>query len=256
MKLTLSKPMNHAAFRFYASLNDFLSEEHQYTSFHQQFSNKVSIKDLIESLGVPHTEIDLLLVNQQSVDFNYHIQHGDYVSVYPSFYQLDTSALSKVRPEPLIEIKFVLDTHLGKLARYLRMLGFDTLYRNNFSDTELACLSADQRRILLTRDRGLLKRSIVRYGYFIRQTKPVQQLNEVSLRYDLKPLIQPFSRCIQCNGQLIDIAKKTIEQQLRPQTKKHFHQFKQCAHCQKIYWPGSHYHRMQRLISRIINQPS
>ena len=256
MNLPLSKPISYAKFRFYAGLNDFLPEDHRHTQFNQYFNEKISIKDLIESLGIPHTEVDLLLVNQQSVDFNYHIKNGDYVSVYPPFYILDSSALSKVHPVALTEIKFVLDTHMGKLARYLRMLGFDTLYRNDFSDPELASLSADQQRILLTRDRGLLKHSKIRYGYFVRQTNPVQQLIEVSLRYDLKAFIQPFSRCIHCNGQLIEIDKKAIEQQLKPLTRKHYQIFKQCQNCQKIYWQGSHYHKMQELISRVINQSS
>src|SRR5262249_31383318 len=156
--------MNRACFRFYAELNDFLPPGRRGVTFTYSFEGSPSIKDLIEALGVPHTEVDLILVNGESVDFAYRVREGDRISVYPVFESLDITPLLRVRPRPLRETRFVLDTHLGRLAAYLRLLGFDTLYRNDAGDDELARISSGEGRILLTRDRGLLKRSQVTHG--------------------------------------------------------------------------------------------
>lgn len=254
--MLMSNSDNHLIFRFYASLNDFLSADRQQSDFKLNFSGKVSIKDLIESVGVPHTEIAVILVNHQPVDFNYHPQDNDYISVYPEFSQLNISNLSTTLIEPISDIKFVVDTHMGKLARYLRMLGFDTRYRNDFSDAELASISASENRILLTRDRDLLKRSIVTYGYYVRQTGSKNQLQEIVLRYQLQALIKPFSRCSKCNGILQQVDKNQIEEQLQVRTKQYYQHFKQCQICQKIYWQGSHYQKMLKLITTLVNQSS
>jgi hypothetical protein len=168
-----------ARMRFYEELNDFLPAARRKTGFEHTFRRRASIKDMIESLGVPHTEVELILVNGESVDFSHIVMDGDVISVYPVFESLDIRPLLKLRPEPLRKNRFVLDTHLGRLARYLRLLGFDTLYRNNFHDAELARLSHDQQRTLLTRDRMLLHRSIITHGYFVRTTEPLYQTGEV-----------------------------------------------------------------------------
>lgn len=163
----MNKQQSYVVFRFYEELNDFLLPQRRKIAFEHDYKGRVSVKDLIESLGMPHTEIDLILVNGECVDFTYHVQHKDQISVYPMFESMDVAGLSKIRAEPLRDIKFVVDVHLGKLAKYLRMLGFDALYENNYSDSELALLSSNEHRILLTRDRGLLKRRIVHYGHFV-----------------------------------------------------------------------------------------
>src|SRR3989338_9144205 len=116
--------MSRAHFRFYEELNDFLPPERRKTTFTREFRNRASVKDMIEALGVPHTEVDLILVNGASVDFSYLVQDGDRISVYPMFESFDIRPLVHLRPRPLREPKFVLDTHLGKLAVYLRLLGF------------------------------------------------------------------------------------------------------------------------------------
>lgn len=252
----MPKPSHQASIRFYSGLNYFLPDKQKQTEFTLNFTGNVSIKDLIESTGVPHTEIALILVNHTAVDFSYHVQNKDHISVYPEFSQLDISKLTGIEIKPSGDLKFVLDTHMGKLARYLRMLGFDTLYSNNYSDSELAGISARDRRILLTRDRDLLKRSIVTYGYYVRQTGSKNQLQEIIYRYQLTGLIKPFSRCIKCNGLLVEVNKKQIEDQLQTRTKDYYQHFKQCQDCQKIYWQGSHYQKMQTLISTLVNQVS
>ncbi len=238
--------------RFYAELNDFLPPDQRQKTLTHSFEVSASVKDMIEALGVPHAEVDLILVNGVSVDFSYQVQHGDVISVYPVFETLDITPLVRLRPKPLRETRFVLDVHLGRLAVYLRMLGFDTLYRNDYSDDELAHLSSSQERILLTRDRGLLKRSIVTHGYWMRATQPRQQVIEVLRRFDLSGSVAPFTRCLHCNGRLQAVDKDSIAHRLLPQTRQYYHEFCQCQGCGQIYWPGSHYQRMQQFIESIL----
>ena len=237
--------------RFYEELNDFLPPEQRKKSFDYDFRQSGSVKDLIESLGAPHTEIDLILVNGRSVDFNYRIKNGDHISVYPMFESLDISPVIKLRVQPLRNTRFVLDTHLGRLAAYLRMLGFDTLYRNDYDDPTLAKISIDEQRILLTCDKRLLMRKQVTHGYYVRERQPQKQLLEIVIRFDLFNSLRPFTRCMHCNGKIQPVSKETIKQHLMPRTKVHYDDYWQCNHCQKIYWTGSHYLRMQQLIDRL-----
>ncbi|PYV45686.1 MAG: twitching motility protein PilT [Acidobacteria bacterium] len=244
--------MSVAYFRFYAELNDFLAPARRMLTFAHSFRGRVSIKDMIEALGVPHTEVDLILVNGVSVDFSYLVRSADRVSVYPVFESLDITPVLRVRPHPLRETRFVLDIHLGKLARYLRLLGFDSLYRNDFEDEELVNLSSRQGRILLTRDRGLLKRSLVTHGYCLRETNSQRQLTEVLRRFDLFGSVHPFQRCLRCNGVLERAEKATIQAQLLSATRQYFEDFRWCSGCGKIYWQGSHYQRMQEFIEKLV----
>jgi hypothetical protein len=239
-------------FRFYAELNDFLPPAKRQKTFPYVFELSASVKDVIEALGVPHTEVDLILANGQSVDFAYPIQDGDHISVYPVFETIDISPLVRVRPHPLREPRFVLDVHLGRLATYLRLLGFDTLYRNDYPDAELAQISSSQKRVLLTRDRGLLKRSIVTHGYCLRTTQPRQQLIEVLRRFDLLAGIKPFQRCLRCNGLLHPVAKADILDLLQPKTRRYYDEFHRCAGCGHIYWQGTHYERMRLFIEKLV----
>ena len=242
-----------AHFRFYAELNDFLPAAKRQQTFTQTFEVKSSVKDMIEALGVPHTEVDLILVNGGSVDFSYLVQDGDQISVYPMFEALDISPLVRLRPQPLRESRFVLDVHLGRLTTYLRMFGFDALYRNDYNDDELAHISSSEGRILLTRDRGLLKRSIVTHGYCLRATNPRQQLLEVLRHFDLFGQLKPLQRCLQCNGLLEPVDKAAINHRLLPKTGEYYHEFCRCQNCDRIYWQGSHYQRMQQFIDSVLH---
>ncbi|MDJ0706801.1 MAG: Mut7-C RNAse domain-containing protein [Leptolyngbyaceae cyanobacterium MO_188.B28] len=239
-------------FRFYGDLNDFLPAVKRQTRFVHFLKEPASIKDVIESLGPPHPEVDLILVNGASVDFNYLLRGGENVSVYPLFRSLNIAPISQVRPPSLTEARFVLDVHLGKLAIYLRLLGFDGLYQNNYSDPQLAELAHRDRRILLTQDRALLKRSIIRYGYCVRASDPMQQLQEVLRRFQLFDAIAPFQRCLRCNGRLKPVEKAEICDRLEPLTQKYYTEFRICQDCQQIYWKGSHYERMQTLIDGVL----
>ena len=246
--------MLRISLRFYAELNDFLPADRRQVTFARDLKEHASVKDVIEALGVPHTEVDLVLVNGASVDFSYLVRDGDRISVYPVFESIDITPLLQVRPRPLREPRFVLDTHLGKLAAYLRMLGFDTLYRNDYDDRTLAEISSGERRILLTRDRGLLKRSVVTHGYHVRETDPERQLVEVVRRFDLFRAIAPFRRCLRCNGALESIPKEAVADRLAPLTRQYYDEFATCRACGRIYWKGSHHVRMQRLVERVLRE--
>ena len=245
--------MSHVELRFYAELNDFLRDAWKKKSFRLELNRRTSVKDLIESLGVPHTEVEVILANGVSVDFSYIVKDSDDLSIYPMFESVDVSPILQLRDEPLRETRFVLDCHLGRLARYLRQFGFDTLYRNDYNDDDLAEISSTQHRILLTRDRNLLKRSIITHAYFIRDHDPRKQLDEVIRRFDLKNRIIPFGRCTRCNGIVEEVDKTAIEDRLEPKTRKYFDTFWQCSSCGQIYWEGSHVKHMLELTDEVLN---
>jgi uncharacterized protein with PIN domain len=211
-----------------------------------------SVKDAIEALGVPHPEVDLILVNGASVGFDHRLRHGDRIAVYPVFESLDISPLIRLRAKPLRATAFILDVHLGKLARLLRMLGFDTLYRRDYEDSEIVRISVQAHRIILTRDRGLLKRGAVTHGYWIRSTEPIVQAREVVRRFDLSAQVKPLSRCIPCNGIIEKVDKEAVIAQLPPGTAAWYDTFYRCPDCGQLYWPGSHYDRMQETIAHIL----
>ncbi len=242
----------HATFRFYQELNDFLSPPRRQVAFEVEWQGAPSVKHLIEALGVPHTEVDLILVNDRSVDWAYQPQDGDRVAVYPVFESLDITPLIRLHPQPLRDVRFVLDGHLGRLAAYLRMLGFDTRWDITADDATLARISKEERRNLLTRDQGLLKRSAVTHGYWVRATAPRTQLREVVERFDLQRLVKPFTRCLQCNGQLESISFVEAQEQLPDNIARAYREFWRCVACQKIYWQGSHHRRMEQLIQDVV----
>lgn len=239
--------------RFHAELNDFLSPEQRNQRIPVTLNNHPAVKDTIESLGIPHTQVDVILVNGTSVGFSYQLRTGDEVHVYPFNCSPDGKQIIHLLPPLSREPKFVLDTHLGKLASYLRMLGFDTLYRNDFGDDELAQISSDENRYLLTRDRGLLKRNLVSLGYHLSSTNPREQLAEVVGRFELSDLKRPFRRCIACNGDLSRVEKEAVQDRLQPNTRRYYDDFFMCNQCGNIYWKGSHYQRMKQFIEQVLN---
>jgi uncharacterized protein with PIN domain len=239
--------VSEACFRFYAELNDFLPVEGRMKPVTRRFDVSGSVKDLIESFGVPHTEVDLVLVNGAPVDFSYVVRDGDRVSVYPVFESLDVSSISRVRTTPLRHLRFVLDVHLGRLAAYLRMAGFDAVYHNQATDLELADAVVQERLVLLTRDRYLLMRADVDRGYWVRSTDPKKQLVEVLRRFDLGGSMRPFTRCMRCNGVLEDISREAVMDRL-PESVKSKDGFRLCPGCGRVYWEGSHHARMKEIL--------
>jgi uncharacterized protein with PIN domain len=208
---------------------------------------------MIEALGVPHTEIDLILVNGQSVDFKYIIHDGDNISVYPVFESLDISNVQHLRPKTLREPMFVVDDHLGKLARYLRMLGFDACYKNNYPRDKLVEISLNEKRTILTKNKTILKRSDITRGYFVRNVVIVNQVKEIIRRFDLQKDINEFTRCLDCNRLLQPVAKEIIIDQIPPKVAEWQDTFLRCSICNKIYWQGTHHQKMNSFIQTIKN---
>ncbi len=241
--------------RAYAELNDFLPADRRQTVFEVVCADRTSVKDLLEGAGIPHTEIDLLLVNGEPADFGLRLADGDRVAAYPVFEALDVGGVTRVRPEPLREVRFVLDGHLGRLAAFLRLAGFDAFYLRDAGDAELAAVSAADRRILLTRDQGLLKRRAVTHGYAVRSPRPAEQLTEVLQRFDLRRLVRPFTRCMRCNGLLTAVSRDEVAGLVPPRSYEAFDRFLRCEGCGKIYWQGSHHERLSRLVGPLMGTP-
>ncbi len=247
--------MNRLSIQFDSNLNLFLSKYQRDRCFEHEFSGNPSIKDLIESLGVPHTEIAAIRINGSLVDFNYQAQNNDEVFAY-SF----TSALRlELRDNPLandeIAPRFVLDVHLGKLTSYLRLLGFDSLYNSSYIDEVLAQIALQEKRILLTRDRGLLKRKIVHHGCLIRSSNPKEQTAQVLERYRLYDKIAPFTRCAHCNGKLIPISKQDVLHLLQPNTIQFYNSFSICEKCHHVYWKGSYFEELRAFLDNLSHAP-
>lgn len=241
--------MNRAEFRFYAELNDFLPPAQRGAPIGYAFNDNPGIKDPIEALGVPHTEVDLIVVDGESRGFDYQLRDGDRVAVYPVFEGFDISPIVKLRGQPLRRSAFVLDVHLGKLARLLRLLGFDVLYRNDYRDAEIVEISLREHRIILTRDRRLLYHKCITHGYFIRSDQPLTQAREVLARFQLEQAVRPFHRCLLCNGEIEPVEKEQVLTQLAPKTARYYQAFYRCKGCGKVYWQGPHFQNLQRQLA-------
>jgi len=235
-----NSPMSTAQFLFLGKLQDFLPKDQRGQTIGVEFRGRQSIKHLAESLGVPHPEIGQVQVNGQEGTLSTITQDGDRIDVHP------------VPNGCPIEPRFVLDNHLGRLTAYLRMLGFDCLYHNDYQDEELVETAQQEERILLSRDRRLLMRKAVTHGYCLRSLDSLEQLSEVIRRFDLTSRVTPFHRCLRCNHPLEPVAKEAVLDRLEPLTKLYFDEFQICPACGQIYWKGSHYEKMRHLIEEII----
>jgi len=237
-----------AEFRFYEELNDFLAAELRKRAFQMRIDRARSVKDAIESVGVPHTEVDLVLVDGASVAFEHVLRGGERVAVYPVFERLDIAPVVHLRPSPLRETRFVLDAHLGKLARHLRLAGFDSLWENDYGDEEIVALSVAQKRVILTRDKGILKRSAVQRGHFVRETESEKQFCEVVRAFQLERSLRPFSRCRVCNAALREVPKESVRGRVPEAVWEQLDAFTECPQCGRIFWRGTHYERLSRVL--------
>ena len=244
--------MVSATFRFYEELNDFLAPKRRKQAFTVPCAQAATAKHMIEALGVPHTEVELILVNGESVGFDRILEDGDRVAVYPRFEALDVTPLLRVRDTPLRETRFVADAHLGGLAHMLRMLGFDTLYDNHYQDDALVLIAEQDGRIVLTRDRELLKRRAVTHGCYVHALKSEAQLREVVERLDLARGARPFTRCLHCNAPLRPVDKASVLDRLPPKVREHYEHFSACDACGRVYWEGSHWRNMRRLLDGVL----
>jgi len=240
--------------RFYAELNDHLPKGDRQREGRFRFVGRNTVKDAIEAFGVPHVEVDLIVVNGRSVDFTYRLRDGDRISVYPVFESLDISPLVRLQDRPLRNPRFVADVHLRKLARWLRLLGFDTAYGDAADDAALAASAGTGGRILLTRDRELLKRRAVAHGYWVRNTDPVEQTVEVLRRFDLAAGSARYTRCPACNGAIIAVDKAAVAGLIPPRTAAWLDTYFRCTNCGKLYWRGTHIPKLDSMFDRILDR--
>ena len=247
--------MVSATFRFYEELNDFLPAGRRGGEFDSPCARAATTKHMIEALGVPHTEVELILVNGESVGFERQIRDGDRIAVYPTFEAFDISELLRVRERPLRRTRFVADAHFGGLARLLRMAGFDTLYDNNYHDADIETIAVGDGRIVLTRDRELLKRRDITHGCYVRGLTSNAQLREVFARLDLARSAQPFTLCLHCNAPLREVAKADVLDRLPPMVRERYQRFTTCDRCRRVFWQGSHWQRMKGLIEDLTHKP-
>jgi len=248
--------------RFYEELNFFLKKEQYKRTIETGAAPGQTVKDLIESFRVPHVEVDLVIVNGESVDFSYQVRDGDRISVYPVFESIDISPVNHLRPEPLREPAFLSDVHLGTLSRRLRILGFYTEYQNHADDDFLAERAVKRGLILLTRDRQLLMRKIVQRGLYVKNTNPFEQVREIVSRLDLYGKMRPFSRCVSCNGLLRPLEldgttegasadREKFEAQVPKGVRQWCTTYRVCTGCGKVYWKGSHLNRLNRMLEQL-----
>jgi uncharacterized protein with PIN domain len=240
-----------ATFRFYAELNDFLAPEHRGLAFEQVCARAATAKHEIEALGVPHTEVAMLLVNGAAAGLGHLLAQGDRVAVYPRFGKILPDATASIQPPLPDPIRFIADAHLGGLARLLRMAGFDTLYENNFQDAEIEAIAGRDHRIVLSRDIELLKRRSLVHGAYVRALKPAQQFREIFERFRLRST-HPFSLCLDCNAPLRPISLEAAWHRIPPNIRATHQCFSTCDVCERVFWEGSHWKSMQRLLAETL----
>ena len=239
--------------RLYGELNVFLPPSRRQATLVCKLVSAATVKDLVEALGVPHTEIDHLVVNGRAVDFACVVRGGERVAAYPPFRGVEVGGALRLSPPPQADPPFVADVHLGRLAAYLRLAGFDVAYRNDFRDPELVEISAAEDRTLLTRDVGVLKHRAVRRGYYVRDTLPGRQLVEVLRRFGLAERVAPFTRCMRCNRRLERAPKGEVLEALPPRVREQHEEFSRCPGCSRVFWAGSHHARMRRFLEAAVS---
>lgn len=237
------------AFRFYGELNDLLPRSMAGTEIRYRFEVAPSVKDAIEALGVPHTEVDVVLADGEPVGFDHRLADGERVSVYPAFRRLG-GAPCRLRPPLVGEVRFVADAQLGALARYLRLVGFDTVLDPRWADGDLAARAGAHGRVLLSRDRGLLKRRAVANGVLVRDDDPDDQLVDVVRRLGLAERLRPYERCMACNGTLVDAGRAELAGRVPHALGARVGRFRRCRSCGRVYWDGSHRRRLDALVAR------
>ncbi len=233
-----------AKFSIHGELASLLPPKLRAGAFDYTCARAATLKNAIESLGIPHTEVGSVTVNGAPATLGRAVREGDAIEIHP--WVTGTAA------SPEGERRFLADAHLGGLARFLRLLGFDTSHENALADADIRSLALDERRIVLTRDRELLKRSDVPYGCLVRTLRAEEQLREVAVRYALAPTARPFTLCLRCNFPLDVIDRSAIEHRLPEKVRALHRNFRHCRSCDRIYWPGTHYEHMRTVLKDLL----
>ena len=245
--------MARARFHFHGRLAEFLAPDRRGREFESECARRATVKHMIEALGAPHTEVELVLVNGSPAGFERIIAESDLIEVYPQG-EAPVSAASAALREPLPgRPRFVADVHLGGLARQLRMAGFDTAWGNALGDDEIVALAAGEGRIVLTRDRELLKRREITHGCYVHALRTNAQAAEVFARLDLAASVRPFTRCLHCNEPLREVAREEVLDRLPPRTRLHYQRFRTCERCGRVFWEGPHWERMRSLLGGLMD---
>jgi uncharacterized protein with PIN domain len=246
--------MNSVTIRFYAELNELLPPNKRHGEIQVPFKDSRSVKDLIESLGIPHTEVDLILANGKSVDFSYPVREGDRFSVYPVFESLNVRNATRLRQLPLRHTRFIADNNLGGIVRLMRMLGFDVYFDPAFTPGDIIDVSGRQNRIILTCSRKLLKFRDVTHGLLIRPAPGLEQVRYILERLDIRDQAKPFSRCFRCNGILLRAKKEDVLDRIPLQTRGFCDTYFECEFCGKLYWNGTHRIRMGKTVDFLLER--
>lgn len=236
-----------ATFTFAGTLADFVPSARG-NPIRYGFRGSPAVKDAIEALGVPHVEVNAILVNGKASTFDRPLQGGDQVWVHPHDAPPECASWLHLQPSLPEAITFLADVHLGRLARTLRLLGFDTLHDGSWTDAAVVRIARAEDRIVLTRDRQILKHGNLLRGYWVRSTDPHTQIREVVLRFDLAHRARPFSRCSACNGLLRHVAKEIVLDRIPPRTALWRDEYVECPSCLRLYWWGSHAERLRHLV--------
>ena len=242
---------NRATFLFHDNLNDFLRPREKNNWTRYPFSGSPAVKDAIEAIGIPHPEVDVILINNIPAGLLQPLQPQQQVEVFPALPRRTWPEAYSIQAKLPVAASFVLDVHLGKLAKSLRLLGQDTCYQNNYTDKDIAEIAARENRRVLTRDISLLKQKKINWGYWLRSQNAAEQLKEVIEYFNLQNQLAPFTRCLECNSCLSAVTKAEVWEYLPPKTRQYFNQFYQCPTCRRVYWQGSHYERMQEFVNSI-----
>jgi uncharacterized protein with PIN domain len=235
---------------FHGDLGFFIKTREKSQPVRRVLTDKTTVKDVIESFGVPHPEVDVIVANGEPVNFAFRLEANTNLDVYP----VSTAFCPTLRLQARGVRAFVADGHLGKLTRDLRLLGIDVSYCRDASDPELLATMVKENRALLTRDRPLLMHRAVKTGYFPRSQDPTRQTIEVIRRFDLAQAFAPFTRCLRCNGLLTAVAKETVINELKPLTRTFYNDFQKCSECGQSYWRGSHVAKLEKRIKTILDQ--
>lgn len=233
-----------ASFDVHSDLAAFLGPERRGGPFRYAVARAATLKNALEALGIPHTEVARLAVNGNPATLDRIVRDGDAVGV-------EGWAAAGIEQEVAC-LHFVADAHLGGLARFLRMLGYDTVHDNGLSDETIRTLASVSRRVVLTRDRELLKCREILFGAYVRALAPPLQLHEVARRFGLGRRARPFTLCLRCNVALSAVDKQAVIDCLPVSVAEQHENFQRCGSCKRVYWPGSHYAHMRAALAGLL----